>query len=115
MEIYFGNYAFFIGINVFFASIYLLIGLEHLGGLVANTSMEKFGESFFFSAQTFTTVGYGRINPIGFLASFTASLEALIGLLSFAIATGLLYGRFAKPRPFIQYSKNILVAPLKME
>ncbi len=104
---------FFIGINVIFASIYLLIGLEHLGGLVAKTSMEKFGESFFFSAQTFTTVGYGRINPIGFLASFTASLEALIGLLSFAIATGLLYGRFAKPRPFIQYSKNILVSPFK--
>lgn len=104
---------FFIGINIFFAGLYLLIGLEHLGGMVANTTAEKFGEAFFFSAQTFTTVGYGRINPIGFLASFTAAVEALMGLLSFAIATGLLYGRFARPRPFIRYSKNALLAPFK--
>jgi inward rectifier potassium channel len=104
---------FFISINVFFASLYLMIGLEHLGGLVATTNAEKFGEAFFFSAQTFTTVGYGRINPIGFMASFVAAIEALTGLLSFAIATGLLYGRFARPRPFIKYSKNALFAPFK--
>lgn len=104
---------FFIAINVVFASLYLMIGLEHLGGLVATTNAEKFGEAFFFSAQTFTTVGYGRINPIGFMASFVAAVEALTGLLSFAIATGLLYGRFARPRPFIKYSKNALFAPFK--
>lgn len=104
---------FFISINLVFASLYLMIGLEHLGGLVATTNAEKFGEAFFFSAQTFTTVGYGRINPIGFWASFVAAIEALTGLLSFAIATGLLYGRFARPRPFIKYSKNALFAPFK--
>lgn len=70
--------------------------------MVANTDGEKFGEAFFFSAQTFTTVGYGRINPIGFIASFVASMEALTGLMSFALVTGLLYGRFARPRAFIK-------------
>lgn len=104
---------FFIAVNIVFAGIYLLIGIDHLGGLVANTTAEKFGEAFFFSAQTFTTVGYGRINPIGFLTSFVAAVEALTGLLSFAIATGLLYGRFARPRPFIKYSKNAIFAPFK--
>lgn len=104
-------FLFFITINLAFAGVYLLIGLEHLGGMVATTPGEKFGEAFFFSAQTFTTVGYGRINPIGFAASFFASFEALTGLMSFALLTGLLYGRFARPRAFIRFSEPALIAP----
>ncbi len=104
---------FFIFINLVFAGIYLIIGTDHLGGMVANSNVEKFGEAFFFSAQTFTTVGYGRINPIGFSTSLTASLEALVGLMSFALVTGLLYGRFARPRAYIRYSKNALIVPHK--
>lgn len=104
---------FFVTINLFFALIYLLIGIDHLGGMVAGSDVEKFGEAFFFSAQTFTTVGYGRINPIGFTASLAASLEALTGLMSFALVTGMLYGRFARPRAFIRYSKNAIFAPFK--
>ncbi len=104
---------FFIATNLFFALIYLIIGIEHLGGMVASSDAEKFGEAFFFSAQTFTTVGYGRINPIGFAASVVAAFEALCGLMSFALATGLLYGRFAKPKAYIRYSKNALFAPFK--
>jgi len=102
---------FFVLINLVFAGAYLWIGLEHLGGMVASTPGEKFGEAFFFSAQTFTTVGYGRINPIGFAASVVASLEALTGLMSFALLTGLLYGRFARPRAFIRFSIPALIAP----
>lgn len=102
---------FFFSINLFFAFVYLFIGVEHLGGMVAYTNLEKFGEAFFFSAQTFTTVGYGRINPIGFWTSTTAAIEALCGLLSLALATGLLYGRFARPKAYIRYSKNALFAP----
>lgn len=105
--------AFFVVVNLFFAGIYLLIGIDHLGGMVAGSDAEKFGEAFFFSAQTFTTVGYGRINPIGFMASLAASLEALTGLMSFALVTGLLYGRFARPRAYIRYSKNALFAPFR--
>lgn len=104
---------FFIGINLLFASVYLLIGIEHLSGMVAVSEAEKFGEAFFFSAQTFTTVGYGRINPIGFAASFTAAVEAMVGLMAFALVTGLLYGRFAKPKAYIKYSQNILLVPYK--
>lgn len=104
---------FFVSVNLIFASLYIYIGIEHLGGMVANSEADKWGEAFFFSAQTFTTVGYGRINPIGFAASLTASLEALVGLMSFALATGLLYGRFARPRAFIRYSKNALFVPFK--
>jgi inward rectifier potassium channel len=72
-----------------------------------------FGEAYFFSAQTFTTVGYGRINPTGLIASAVASFEALLGLLTFAIATGLFYGRFSKPQAFLKFSENAILAPFK--
>ena len=104
-------FLFYILINLIFALIYTMIGLEHLEGIIARTWTEKFGEAYFFSAQTFTTVGYGRISPKGFLTSTIAAIEALIGLLSFAIATGLFYGRFSKPKAYLRFSKNAVLAP----
>jgi len=106
-------FLYYIIVNFFFAVIYFLIGVEHLAGIVATSTAQKFGEAYFFSAQTFTTVGYGRISPVGFLTSTVAAVEALIGLLTFAIATGLFYGRFSKPRAFLRFSDNILLAPFK--
>ena len=104
---------FYFVVNLFFATIYLLIGVENLRGVDSITRMDKFGEAFFFSIQTFTTVGYGHISPSGFSASFVAAVEALSGLLSFAIATGLFYGRFSKPNAYIQFSDNAIIAPYR--
>jgi inward rectifier potassium channel len=104
---------FYFVVNLFFATIYLLIGVENLRGVDSITRMDKFGEAFFFSIQTFTTVGYGHISPSGFAASFVAAVEALSGLLSFAIATGLFYGRFSKPNAYIQFSDNAIIAPYR--
>ena len=99
--------------NLIFAFLYYLIGVEHLNGIVGTTEMDKFGQAFFFSIQTFTTVGYGHISPTGFLTSFVAAIEALVGLLSFAIATGLFYGRFSKPEAHLKFSHNALIAPFQ--
>jgi inward rectifier potassium channel len=104
---------FYICINLLFALIYFLIGVESLGQIASASMLKNFAESFFFSTQTFTTVGYGRISPTGFLSSAVASLEALLGLLSFALATGLLYGRFSKPVAYLRFSHNALIAPYK--
>jgi len=104
---------FFIVINLFFACIYFMIGIEHLGGLISELEHEQFTEAFFFSTQTFTTVGYGRINPTGLLANIVSSIEALTGLTTFALVTGLLYGRFSKPNAYIRFSKNAVIAPYK--
>lgn len=100
-------------INFIFASIYLVVGVDKLSGMSVESPLEKIGEAFFFSAQTFTTVGYGRLSPTGFLMSFIASSEALIGLLSFAVATGLMYGRFSRPKAFIKFSHNGIIAPYR--
>lgn len=103
----------YILVNLVFAGVYYLIGIEHLGGVNSGSPLKNFSEVFFFSTQTFTTVGYGRISPVGFAASAVATFEAFLGLLSFAIATGLFYGRFARPRAFIRFSENAVIAPFK--
>ena len=104
---------FFIGINLFFTVIYYIAGTAHLAGMNTNSTWERFSEAFFFSSQTFTTVGYGRISPVGFMASAIAAFEALIGLMSFALVTGLLYGRFSRPKAFLKFSENALIAPYR--
>src|SRR5205085_10383899 len=63
------------------------------------------------SAQSLTTVGYGRLNPTGYFDSTVAVIESFLGLLGFAMATGLLYGRFSRPVANILFSKNALIAP----
>lgn len=103
----------YISANLFFAGVYYLIGIDHLAGVQKGSPLKNFTEVFFFSAQTFTTVGYGRISPVGFMASAVSTFEAFLGLLSFALATGLFYGRFSRPRAFLSFSHNALIAPYK--
>lgn len=105
-------FSFYIAINFIFAIAYYAIGIEHLDGIEQSQSaLTQFGQAYFFSAQTFTTVGYGHISPTGFLTSALSSAEALIGLLSFAIATGLFFGRFSKPTAFLKFADHALIAP----
>ncbi|KQK27143.1 Inward rectifier potassium channel Irk [Chryseobacterium aquaticum] len=103
----------YILINLVFALIYYLIGVEHLTGIDKSDPMNEFIDVFFFSSQTFTTVGYGRIAPVGFLASLIATFEAFLGLLTFAIATGLFYGRFSRPRAYLKFSDVAVIAPFQ--
>lgn len=101
----------YIIINIFFASLYMLAGVRHLGGITDTKPFEEFLDAFFFSGQTITTVGYGVIHPEGFITSMISLVESMTGLLGFALATGLLYGRFSRPNAKILYSKNALIAP----
>jgi inward rectifier potassium channel len=101
--------AVFLAINMMFAGIYLALGIEHLQG--AEPEMSAFVNAFFFSIHTLTTVGYGNIFPRGTGANVVAAVEATVGLMVFAIATGLLYGRFSRPSARILFSGHALIAP----
>lgn len=104
----------YIGINLIFACIYWLAGVNQLMEVApAMSHPRQFIEAFVFSAQTLTTVGYGHLSPIGLGAELISSFEALCGLMSFALITGLLYSRFARPRSFLVFSRNALIAPYK--
>ncbi len=99
--------------NALFGLIYFLTGVENLQGIIRSTSLENYFNCFFFSVQTFTTIGYGGILPNGMLTNFIVTIEAMTGVLAFALITGLLYGRFSHPFSRILYSKNAIVAPYK--
>ena len=99
-------------VNTLFALAYYALGPEQLqGGTNAATNMAHFLNSFFFSAHTLTTVGYGSISPKGTAANVVAALEAMTGLMGFALATGLLYGRVSRPSARIGYSETMVIAP----
>lgn len=105
---------FYTTVNLFFASIYYLLGSSSFGGLPTPlTNFNLFLQLTFFSSQTITTVGYGHVYPQSNIASMVASTESFIGLLLFAIVTGVLFGRFSRPKSHLLYSRNILITPFK--
>lgn len=101
-------------VNIIFAVSYYAVGTHHLSGVDSKMSeLRKFGEAFFFSSQTLTTLGYGRVAPVGFATSTIAAIESMLGLLCFALATSLLYGRFSRPQAKLLYSEHAIIAPYK--
>ncbi len=101
----------FIGLNITFALLFLLVGIEQLNGVPKGSFVSDFLYAFFFSVQTFTTVGYGAISPEGISANFISSLCAMVGLISFALITGLFFARFSRPRSNIAFSSMALLTP----
>ncbi len=95
-------------INTLFAIVYTMLGISDIVEPTGNI-FKDFLNAFFFSAQTITTVGYGAMAPKGLLFGVISSFEALIGLLCFSFITGLLYGRFSRPRANIRFSKSIIL------
>lgn len=102
----------FATVTTLYAFIYLSIpgGLKTSGDMAPIT---PFWASIFFSLHTLTTVGYGNFYPSDYATNAVAGIEAMTGLLAFAVATGLVYGRFSRPTARIGYSKNAIIAPYK--
>ncbi len=101
-------------VNLIFANLYFLAGPEQLsGGAEQSTPFDFFLHCFYFSTQTLTTVGYGFISPLKGISSLLAAFEAMMGLLGFALATSVLYGRFSKAKSRILFSKTMVVSPYR--
>jgi inward rectifier potassium channel len=104
-------FAAYLAVNTIFAALYYSLGPGQLQGGDAPHKLGRFLNAFFFSAHTLTTVGYGNIAPSAISSNILAAVEALIGLLGFALATGILFGRFSRPSARIGFSENALIAP----
>ena len=98
-------------VNTIFAGAYCAIGTNQLQGAEAPTALGRFLNAFFFSSHTLSTVGYGNISPRGMGANVLASFESLVGVLGFAVATGLLFGRVSRPSARVGFSETMVVAP----
>jgi len=101
----------YLGINLFFAFFFLVLGPDVLVGAGVSALGGRVWRAFFFSVQTFATIGYGSIVANGVLGNLVVTAEAFTGLLAQALITGLLFARFARPTMALQFSSKALIAP----
>ena len=103
----------YLAINAIFAVAFLLCGPDALQSSAGSFNNNPFYRAFFFSVDTFATIGYGNIIPVGVAANTLVALEALVYILAIALATGVVFSRFSRPSASIIYSRNALVAPYR--
>jgi inward rectifier potassium channel len=96
--------------NALFASLYIAAGP---GAIQGGEPDAPWHNAIFFSVQTIATIGYGQMTPKGFAANTLVALEALTGLMGFALITGILFARFSRPSAHILRSRFALIAPYK--
>ncbi len=100
----------YLAINTIFATAYFFCGPSALNGGGTELGVLR---TFFFSIQTFATIGYGHINPVGLIANVIVTFESLVGLLWLALATGLVFARFSRPTAKIAFSRVAVIAPYR--
>jgi inward rectifier potassium channel len=96
--------------NLLFATLYWLAGPDAIAG-AASSPLARFEDCVFFSVQTLATIGYGKLVPNTRTANVLVAIEALVGLLGFAILSALLFARFARPTAKIRFSSHAVIAP----
>jgi inward rectifier potassium channel len=96
--------ALYLGTNVIFATLYL-VG----GDTISGAEKGSFADAFFFSVQTLSTIGYGVMAPKGPVGSALVTGEAFVGLLGVAMASGLMFSKFARPTARVLFSSKVIV------
>src|SRR4051812_889841 len=99
--------------NVFFGVIYAAFGEAGIVDTVGSTPENILIRGFFFSVQTFATIGYGNIHPVGVMPNLVVTLESYYSLIVNALITGIAFARFAKPTARIIFSEVAVIAPYR--
>lgn len=91
-------------INTLFALLYLLAG-----NTISDARPGSFSDAFFFSVQTFSTIGYGTMSPKGLSTNILVTIESFVGMVSVAMGTGLIFAKFSRPSARVAYSNKMVV------
>ena len=97
--------AFFLLINALFATAYYL-----QPGAIANARVDSWEDAFYFSVQTLATIGYGGMAPATRLAHVLVAVEALVGMLSVALMTGITFAKFARPTARVLFCEKAVLS-----
>jgi inward rectifier potassium channel len=102
-----------LSIAAVYLSINVIFGLLFLAGgdCLTGARPGSFADAFFFSVQTFSTIGYGAMAPKDAYASVIVTAEAFVALLTVAMATGLMFSKFSKPTSRVLFSSRMIVGP----
>ena len=93
--------------NVLFAGLYLL-----QPGAIAGRPRPSFVDAFSFSVQTMTTIGYGAMSPGTVYGDMIVALEAAVGVLGVALATGLMFAKASRPQASVLFSDAMVLSPM---
>ncbi len=91
----------YFSLNAVFALGYLACG----EGALINARPGSFSDTFYFSIHTMATIGYGSISPASAGANVIVAIEAFVGLVLTAVATGLVFAKFARPSAKILFTE----------
>lgn len=97
--------------NIIFGFLYGILGAEALIDTSSTPTENLFLRGFFFSVQTFATIGYGTIHPVGIIANLLVTIESYYSMIMTALVTGIVFARFARPTAKILFSETALIAP----
>jgi inward rectifier potassium channel len=90
--------------NLLFAGLYWL-----QDGSIASAKPGSLADDFFFSVQTMATIGYGDMHPATLYANWLVTCEVLLGLIGFALSTGIIFARFSRPTARVMFSRAAVV------
>ena len=96
----------FLAANAVFAVVYM----SQPGG-ISSARPGSFEDAFFFSVQTMATIGYGTMAPVTRFAHIIVTVEALVGILTVALVTGITFSKFSRPSARIVFSEKMVIAP----
>jgi inward rectifier potassium channel len=98
-------------ISVVYVLINSLFALAYLAGGdgIENARPGNFLDAFFFSVQTMASIGYGAMYPKTVYANTLVTIEALLGLLGLAMATGLMFSRFSLPKARVIFTRIAVI------
>jgi len=103
----------YLSLNLTFGSIYMLVGVEHLGNADLHSAGSRWLSAIGMSVQTLTTVGYGSLYPTDAVTWLIAAVEGVFGILGFSLTSAIIYTRFARPTTRLVYSDRALIAPFR--
>ena len=104
---------YYVLINLLFTFAFMLCGTDALSAPETEPYGKMFWRALFFSIDTFATIGYGNISPVGYASNLIVTLEAFVGIISVALLTGVIFARFSRPTAKILFSERAVVAPYK--
>lgn len=92
----------FFACNLLFALAYYLVG----GVKGADGS---YFDALSFSVQTLATIGYGAMYPESVAAEWIMIVESTVSLIITALATGLIFSKFARPTTRVAFSTRAVI------
>jgi inward rectifier potassium channel len=92
------------GTNALFAFLFWMGGND-----IANARVGSYADAFWFSVQTYATIGYGGMSPATTYAHVLVTLEAFVGMMAMALGTGIVFAKFSRPTARVAFSDKLVV------